>query len=201
MPVERQRWVPAQDWNAANARLRRVVEVLDISARVAPLVASGSVALPLTYPVSLVEVDTGAGPVALTLPSAADHPGFTVTVAPVAGSAALTVNGTPVTTPGQWVSTGTSWVRVLRDIPPVARYATVVANASGTLALPGTFTLVESDTTGGAVALTFPAPADHAGARVDVVKVAGASLLTVAGSTVTTHASWISTGAAWRRVG
>ncbi|MBU6367477.1 MAG: hypothetical protein KJT01_14790 [Gemmatimonadetes bacterium] len=112
MPVERQRWVPVEAWNALNARLRRVVEVLDISARVAVLEAASSVTLPLTYPQTLVEGDTGAGAVALTLPPAAQHPGFRVEVVKVAGGNALTVNGVTVASFASWVSTGAAWRQV-----------------------------------------------------------------------------------------
>jgi hypothetical protein len=200
MAVERQRWVPASGWEAANARLRRIVEVLDISARVAPLTAASSLSVPLTYPTTVVEVDTAAGAVALQLPPAADHPGFTVTVLRTAGTADVTVNGTNVRTPGQWVSTGSAWVRVLRDIPP-AGYTVVVANVTGTVALAEALSIIESDTTAGAVTVTLPAAAAHPGYRVDVVKTGGGNTLTVEGATVAAYGAWISTGAAWRRVG
>lgn len=112
MPVERQRWIPAQAWDALNARLRRVVEVLDISARVAVLEAASSTTLPLTYPQTLVEADTAAGAVVLTLPAAAQHPGFRVEVVKTGGANALTVAGDTVTSYASWVSTGAAWRRV-----------------------------------------------------------------------------------------
>lgn len=112
MPVERQRWVPAGDWGTANARLRRTIEVLDISARVAVLEATSSVTLPLTYPQTLVEADTASGAVTLTLPAAAQHPGFRVDVVKTGGGNALTVAGDTVTAYASWISTGATWRRV-----------------------------------------------------------------------------------------
>ena len=73
-------------------------------------------------------------------------------------------------------------------------------NATATLALTWPQTLVESDTTAGAVVLTFPAAATVPGFRLDAVKTAGANALTVNSVVVTTYAGWISTGVAWRRV-
>jgi hypothetical protein len=73
-------------------------------------------------------------------------------------------------------------------------------NATATLALTWPHTLVESDTTAGAVVLTFPAAATVPGFRIDAVKTAGANVLTVNSATVTTYAGWISTGVTWRRV-
>ena len=73
-------------------------------------------------------------------------------------------------------------------------------NATTLLALTWPQTLVESDTTAGAVTLTFPSAATVPGFRVDAVKTAGANALTVNSVTVTTYAGWVSTGAAWRRV-
>lgn len=80
------------------------------------------------------------------------------------------------------------------------RYSTQTANADAALTLTYPLTLVESDTTAGAVTLTFPAAATVPGFRVDAVKTAGGNTLTVNSVTVTTFAGWVSTGAAWRRV-
>jgi hypothetical protein len=80
MPIERQRWTPTTDWAPANAQLRRTVETLDSSARVdiRRMDASGTVGL--TYPHTLVVVDTTSASVTVTLPDPATVPGFRVEV-------------------------------------------------------------------------------------------------------------------------
>jgi hypothetical protein len=112
VPVERQRWVPVASWAELNAKLRRLVEVLDISARYATLPVSATATLPLTYPQTLVEADTGAGAVTLTLPAPGTVPGFRVDVVKVAGAAALVVDGVTVAARAGWVSTGAAWRQV-----------------------------------------------------------------------------------------
>ena len=112
MPVERQHWVPTDTWGMANAQLTRRFDVLDASVRVAPLTHNATATVALTFPTSLVKSDTTAGAVALTLPNAAAHVGFTVHAKKTAGANALTVNGTTVSTFGTWVSDGSSWQQV-----------------------------------------------------------------------------------------
>jgi hypothetical protein len=81
------------------------------------------------------------------------------------------------------------------------RVATQRLDATAALALTWPQTLIESDTTGGAVTLTLPDPATVPGFRVEVVKLGGAPALTANGVTVTAFAGFVSTGANWRRVG
>jgi len=112
MPIERQNWVPASTLVDANARLRRTVEVLDNAVRYATVRANATSTLALTYPMTLVESDTTSGAVTLTLPTAADVPGFRVDVVKTAGSNTLTANGVTITANAGWVSTGAAWRRV-----------------------------------------------------------------------------------------
>lgn len=112
MPVERQRWVPTQLWDALNARLRRIVEVLDASARRDVVRVTATATVALTYPQTLVEADTGGGAVTLTLPDTQAHPGYRVEVVKTGGGNALTVQGDTVTSYASWVSTGAAWRRV-----------------------------------------------------------------------------------------
>lgn len=81
------------------------------------------------------------------------------------------------------------------------RVQTQTVNATATLALTWPQTLVESNTTAGAVTLTFPDATTVPGFHVYAVKTAGGNTLTVNSVAVTTYAQWVSTGAAWRRVG
>jgi hypothetical protein len=77
----------------ANAQLRRTVEVLDTSARFDVQTVSATAALSLTYPLTLVLVDTGSGNVTLTLPAVAAVPGFRVEVKKTTAANTLTVDG------------------------------------------------------------------------------------------------------------
>lgn len=80
MPIERQRWVPTMDWAPANAQLRRTVEVLDTSARVDVRRLAASATVGLTFPHTLVVVDTTSGNVTVTLPAPATVPGFRIEI-------------------------------------------------------------------------------------------------------------------------
>ena len=112
MPVERQRWAPAPTLDQANTQLKRTVEVLDTSCRVQRVTANATATLTLTWPSTLVESDTTAGAVTLTLPSAATVPGFRVDVVKTAGANTLTANSVTVTTFAGFISTGAAWRRV-----------------------------------------------------------------------------------------
>ena len=112
MAVERQRWVPQEDIDGINARLRRSMEVLDTSARVQVSTQNTTATLALTWPDSLVESDTTAGVIVLSFPVAATVPGFRVAVVKTAGGNTLTVNGVAVATFATWVSTGVVWRQV-----------------------------------------------------------------------------------------
>lgn len=101
---------------------------------------------------------------------------------------------------GNWAEANQVLRRAFAVFTASDRYQPLTANASTTLGLTYPRTVVESDTTGGAVTLTFPDPATVPGFRVEVVKVSGGNTLTANSVTVTTFAGWISTGAAWRRV-
>lgn len=106
-----------------NARLKRTVEVLDVSARVDTQSIAATATLALTYPMTQVDIDTTAGSVTLTLPPAASVPGFLVmavktvaaNTATLDGDASETINGSATlawTT--QWqsytiVSRGDTW--------------------------------------------------------------------------------------------
>ena len=112
MPVERQRWVPQEDIDGVNARLRRPLEVFDTADRVQSSTQNVTATLALTWPDSLVQSDTTAGAVVLSFPVAATVPGFRVAVVKTAGGNTLTVNGVTVATFATWVSTGVVWRQV-----------------------------------------------------------------------------------------
>lgn len=112
MPIERVGWRAVHAWDPLNAQLGRAHDVLDGNDRVVTLTATATSTLALGRPRSLIEADTTAGAVALTLPSAPGHVGYTVHVVKTAGASALTVNGTPVTTFATFVSTGALWRQV-----------------------------------------------------------------------------------------
>ena len=80
------------------------------------------------------------------------------------------------------------------------RTHTIVQSTTATIAPIYPNTLYESDTTAGAVTLTFPAASTVPGFRIESVKTAGANALTVNALVVTTFAAWVSTGTTWRRV-
>lgn len=109
MPRERLSWVPAFDWTALNARLRRALDLTDGSARTAVQTVAASGALTLSWPFTLVRGDTTSGAVTLTLPDAAQHVGYRVDAVRSAGANTLTVGGVTVTTGAAFVSTGTAW--------------------------------------------------------------------------------------------
>lgn len=126
MPRERLSWVPAFDWAALNARLRRAFELTDGSSRLAvqPVAATGT--LTLSWPWTLVPVDTSGGSVTLTLPPAAPHVGYRLEVKKLTAANTVTLDGAGSETidgaatlawTTQWqsysvVSTGTAWVIV-----------------------------------------------------------------------------------------
>lgn len=93
MPVERQRWTPAQTLDRANAQLRRTVEVLDTAVRSDLQTVSATALLSLTFPLTTVLVTTSGGNVTLTLPPCATVPGFRVEVKKIAAANTLTLDG------------------------------------------------------------------------------------------------------------
>lgn len=99
-----------------------------------------------------------------------------------------------------WAALNAQLGRALDVLVGSDRVAMQAVSATTTLALTWPRTLVESTTTAGAVALTLPDAAAHVGFQVWVVLVTGANALTVNGTSVTTRASWVSTGTAWRQV-
>lgn len=112
MPIERATWRAIGSFADLNRQLHRLVDVFTGSDRYAVLPVNASGALALTWPRTLVEGTTTAGAVALLLPPANTVPGFRVEVLRVAGTNALTVNGTAVPTAAAWISTGALWRQV-----------------------------------------------------------------------------------------
>lgn len=92
MPNERQKWAPAATLDIANARLRRVVEVLDASDRYDIKSVSASATVDLTYPRTLYKVDTTSGSVTMTLPPARTAVGMRVEFKKMAAANTLTVD-------------------------------------------------------------------------------------------------------------
>ena len=78
-----------------------------------------------------------------------------------------------------WVTLQAKLRGSLRD---AGLYAIQSANATGTLALSGSPTLVTVDTSGGNVTLTLPTPSAVTGHRVEVKKLTAANTLTVSSS-------------------
>ncbi len=92
MPNERQKWAPAATLDIANARLRRVVEVLDASDRYDIKSVSASETVVLTYPRTLYKVDTSGGSVTMTLPPARTAVGMRVEFKKMTSANTLTVD-------------------------------------------------------------------------------------------------------------
>lgn len=92
MPNERQKWAPAATLDIANARLRRVVEVLDASDRYDIQSVSASATVNLTYPRTLYKVDTSGGNVTMTLPPARTAVGMRVEFKKMSAANTLTVD-------------------------------------------------------------------------------------------------------------
>lgn len=91
MPVERQRWAPAPTLEQANAQLKRTVEVLDTSCRYQVQRPTATATLALTWPLTLVLVDTTAGSVTLTLPAPATVPGYRIDVKKLVAANTITL--------------------------------------------------------------------------------------------------------------
>lgn len=90
--------------------------------------------------------------------------------------------------------------RALEVLDTNTRTAVLAVGITATLQPTYPTTMVEADTTVGAVVLTFPAASTVPGFRFDVVKVTGANTLTANSVVVTTFAGWVSSGTNWRRV-
>jgi hypothetical protein len=123
MPRERMSWVKVLDMAALNVRLRRMFDLTEGSTRYDVKRIAASATLDLTWPQTLLDVDTTAGNVTVTLPAAGEVPGYCVQAVKVtaantftlAAAAGETISGAaswPRTT--QWdtytvVSTGAAW--------------------------------------------------------------------------------------------
>lgn len=127
MPIERQRWAPSPALDGpTNAQLRRRVEVLDTADRVDVQSVTATATLAITFPLTLVLVDTTAGNVTLTLPPALTVPGFRLEVKKMTAANTVTLDAhASETIDGaatlafstayqsyRLVSTGTQWVIV-----------------------------------------------------------------------------------------
>lgn len=87
MPIERATWVTVpfvsikdRGLDMLNTRLARNFDLVDTSTRVQTLPANATATLSLTWPDTLVLVDSTSGSVTLTLPPAATVPGFRLQV-------------------------------------------------------------------------------------------------------------------------
>jgi hypothetical protein len=94
MPVERQRWKPAESLDALNAQLRRVVEVFDNAFRYHVIRITATGRLTLTYPLSLVLIDTTSGNVTLTLPDAQTVAGYRIDAKKLVAANSITIDTT-----------------------------------------------------------------------------------------------------------
>jgi hypothetical protein len=91
MPIERGSWKVVSGWPTLNQQLTRLVDVFTGSDRVANVAVSSTGALALTWPMTLVTVNTTAGNVTLTLPLPATVPGFRVEVKKVTAANTVTL--------------------------------------------------------------------------------------------------------------
>lgn len=93
MAIERQRWIPVNrpEWAEPNARLQRHVEVFDVSDRWQSIALSADTSVQPVWPQTIYLVDTTAGDVDVTLPSARTVLGFAVRVTKLAAGNTLTV--------------------------------------------------------------------------------------------------------------
>jgi hypothetical protein len=89
------RWfdLPSNDWTAWNANLRRVVRQVTDEGRHATLAVSASTLLGTLTPFTLVQVDTSAGNVTLTLPPALAVRGFEIKIKKMTAANTVTVDG------------------------------------------------------------------------------------------------------------
>jgi hypothetical protein len=92
MPNERQQWAPAPTIDVMNARLRRVVDVLDASDRYDIKSVSASATVVLTYPRTLYKVTTSGGNVTMTLPPARTAVGMRVEFKKMSAANTLTID-------------------------------------------------------------------------------------------------------------
>jgi hypothetical protein len=92
MPVERQRWYAVLSWDALNAKLKRIVDVLDGNDRHDVREVSASETLNLTKPRTHVRVTTTGGSVTLTLPSSGDLLGFEFTTKKLTAANTVTLD-------------------------------------------------------------------------------------------------------------
>lgn len=97
MPRERLAWVPSRALDAlTNGRLVRLWDAAEASLRYGVQWISASTTLVLSSTQTLVEVDTSAGNVTITLPSAPQHVGYAVQLAKAASANTLSLDGTNV---------------------------------------------------------------------------------------------------------
>lgn len=93
MPRERFAWLRQRVWNdRADAQLRRNMELAEGSTRydVKQISATGTV--DLTWPQTMLEVDTSGGDVTVTLPAAADVVGYCMQVVKTEAANTVTVD-------------------------------------------------------------------------------------------------------------
>lgn len=100
MPIERATWVTVpfvtiKDAGVSilNARLARNFDLVDTANRVQAMTVTASATLSLTWPDTLVLVDSASGNVTLTLPPAAMVPGFRVQVKKTVAANTVTLDG------------------------------------------------------------------------------------------------------------
>ncbi|BAH38885.1 MAG TPA: hypothetical protein DGD08_08460 [Gemmatimonas aurantiaca] len=122
MAIERLAWRNITAWTALNVWMMRAIDVLVGSDRWAFQASVATSAVVLTYPRTVVTVNTTSGAVVLTLPRAADVIGFEVAVTRTAGSNSVTLDGagaetidgsaTLVSNKVRIVSNGTGWISI-----------------------------------------------------------------------------------------
>lgn len=122
MAIERLAWIRTSAWPALNAWMQRAIDVLTGSDRWATIAVSSTSNLVVTWPLSLVGVNTSGGAVSLTLPRAADVSGFEIAIKRTAGASTLTMlaavgdtidgSGSLTSNAVRLISTGSSWIAV-----------------------------------------------------------------------------------------
>jgi len=94
MPRERMGWLPVATWGGnINGMLRRLWDLAENSTRWDYKTISATATLDLSWPSTVIEVDTTAGSVTLTLPPLATVPGYRVEVVKTVAANTLTIDG------------------------------------------------------------------------------------------------------------
>lgn len=91
MPIERQSWKPVTTWEGLTTVMKRAFDVFTVSDRTAIQSVAATGLLDLTWPRTLVLVNTTGGSVTVALPAPNTVPGFRVSVKKMTTANTLTL--------------------------------------------------------------------------------------------------------------